>query len=269
MKTFPNNALGTQVGQLAQLREGSIQMVMTLNANYASVVPVAAIDSLGYVFVSQRQPFQVLDGPLGAYLRREFQSKGIHCFEKGIEGGFRQVSSSTHPIRNVDDFNGFKIRTPPAKVYVDLFKAFGASPVPVDAAELYTSLQTRIVDGQETPLEYIESARIYEVQKYISLTNHIWAGYWITANMDAWNALSPDLQAVVARNASKYTLMEREDVYKLNNTIADKLKQQGMTINTTDTSGMRPRLGAYFAYWKDQFGSTAWGLLEAAVGKLT
>ena len=269
IKIFPAYTLGTQSGQLTQLRENVIQMLMTLDANYANLVPVASIESLGFVFSSQKQACQVMDGALGAYVTSQYVPKGLHCFEWAMDQGFRQVSSSTHPIRNVDDFAGFKLRTAPSKIYVDFFRSLGASPVPMDAAELYTSLQTHLLDGQETPLEYVESAKIYEVQKYISLTNHIWAANWLTANLDAWNSLPPDVQVVLTRNVKKAILQAREDTYAMNSTLVAKLTEQGITFNTPDLSKAHPRLKAYYAEWKDQLGSTAWNLLEASVGKLT
>ena len=145
-----------------------------------------------------------MDGALGAYVRRDFASKGIYVFEKTYESGFRQVTSSTKPIHRVDDFAGFKIRVLPAAIFVDLFKLLGAAPVPIDGSEMYVAMQTHIVDGQDSPLATIESFRLFEVQKYISITNHIWGGYWIAANAEAWNALPDDIRGIVSRNLLKY-----------------------------------------------------------------
>ena len=268
IQIFPNHMLGGQTNELSQLRAGSIQFLLTLDAVYSAIAPVANIDSIGFAFTSTKQATAALDGPLGAYIRKELNSKGLYVFEKVFDLGFRQVTSSQKPIKTVDDFTGLKIRTPPSAVFVDLFKTLGASPTPIDIGELYVALQTHVVDAQETPLSSIETLRYYEVQKYLSVTNHIWTGNWLAANGDAWNALPPDIQAVVNRNAAKYTLLERRDMTLLNVALADKLQRQGLTFNTADVTSMRSRLGPFYAHWKAEFGSTAWGLLENAVGKL-
>ena len=268
IQVFPNNALGSQSSMFSQLRLGSIQMYAANHSVYSSVVPVSQISGVGYAFSSTKQALEVMDGPLGAYIRKEFVAKGMYVFDRSYDNEFRQTTSSTKPIRTVEDFAGFKIRVIPAAIFVDLFKALGASPVPLDASEIYTALQTHIVDGQETGIAFIESAKLYEVQKYLCITNHIWGGGWLVANLQQWNALPPDLQEIFKRNAAKYALAQRHDIGVLESASLDKLKRQGMAVNTTDPAGIRPRLAAYFAHWRDEFGPTAWSMLEAKVGKL-
>ncbi len=269
IRIFPNHLLGGQTSELTQLRAGSIQFLLTLDAVYAAVAPVAAIDSVGFAFSSTKQATAALDGPLGAYIRKELASKGLYVFENVFDLGFRQVTSSVKPIKTVDDFSGLRMRTPPAPIFVDLFKTLGASPTPIDIGELYVALQTHVVDAQETPLSSIETLRYFEVQKYLSITNHIWTGNWLAANGDAWNALPPDIQAVVKRNVAQATRLERNDMTLLNAALADKLQRQGLAFNTADVASMRARLAPYYAHWKNEFGPTAWALLENEVGKLS
>jgi tripartite ATP-independent transporter DctP family solute receptor len=268
IQVYPNSQLGSQASMIAQVRLGSLQFMQTGNAQFSSIVPVAAIDSLGFAFSNGNQPLEALDGNLGAYIRREFAAKGLLCFDKVFDASFRQVTSSLRPIRAVGDFAGTKIRVPSSPIYVEMFRALGASPVALDTTELYTALQTRIVDAQETPLTVIESYRLSEVQKYLSLTSHGWGGLWLVGNLEAWNALPPDIQDIVKRNEAKYALLERRDVAAQVNSLANKLAREGFAVNQADTSGMRARLGPYYARWKNEFGSTAWGLLEAVTGKL-
>jgi tripartite ATP-independent transporter DctP family solute receptor len=267
IQVFPNAQLGSVTSEIGQLRLGSMQFMNSGNSTFSGVVPVSALDSVGFAFTSEKQAHAALDGALGDYIRKEFAAKGLYVFEKGWTYGFRETTSSSRPIRNAADFTGFKMRVSTA-IVADLFRTLGASPVPLDAVELYTSLQTHVVDGQETPLSVIESYRLYEVQKYLSLTNHIMTAGWLVANAEAWNALPPDIQEIVKRNAAKYALMERKDLLVLNTSLGDKLTRQGFTINTADTASMRARLGPYYARQKSEFGNTAWTLLESAVGKL-
>ena len=117
-------------------------------------------------------------------------------------------------------------------------------------------------------LQRVFGHKFAELQRYLSMTNHIWGGEWMAANAEAWNALPPDIQNIVARNAAKYALLERKDLRLVNASLADKFKRQGLTFITPDVTSMRARLGPYFARWKNEFAGTAWDLLESHVGKL-
>jgi TRAP-type C4-dicarboxylate transport system substrate-binding protein len=178
------------------------------------------------------------------------------------------MTTSTKPLRRFEDFAGLRVRVIAAPIFVDLFKALGAAPVPLDANELYTSLQTHLVDAQEGPLISIEGFKIYEVQKYMSLTNHIWGGEWIAMNGDAWKALPADLQSILERNVESYVRAERRLTAAFDRSLADKLARQGLAVNAVDVASIRRQLGGYYARWKNEFGAEAWGLLEAKVGKL-
>ncbi|MEA2720076.1 MAG: hypothetical protein QOJ39_1940 [Candidatus Eremiobacteraeota bacterium] len=268
---FPNNQLGGDTAMLQQLRSGALQ-IMTLDGGILeAVVPVAAIQSVGFAFSDSAHAFRAFDGKLGAYVRGEIAGKGLHAFDKIWENGMRQITTSTKPVHNAGDIAGMKIRTPNSRMALDLFKSLGAAPTPINFSELYTALQTRVVDGQENPLANIEFARFFEVQKNLSLSGHMWGGYWLLAENEWWNKLPADLQAVVTRNASTVTDRQRSNVIKLNDTLIGKLKSQGMAVNdlsTADRTTMRAKLPDYYKRWKSEFGSTAWDLLESYSGKL-
>jgi len=265
---FPNSELGGDTGMLAQLRSGALQFFTIDGGVLQSVVPVAAIQGVGFAFRDSPQAFSAMDGPLGAYVRREIEAKDLVVFDKMWANGMRQITSSRGPIRTAADLAGFKIRTPPGKLWLDLFRALGASPTPLNFSELYTALQAKIVDGQENPYAIIETSKLFEVQRYLSVTNHMWSAYWLLGNPDAWNALPPDVQAVVQRNAARYALLQRRDTEVRNATLADKLRREGMILNVAETGSFRAQLGEFYRSWRDQFGPTAWRLLEATSGKL-
>lgn len=265
---FPNSQLGTQTGMLSQLRTGAIHMLNTLDGVYSEVVPAAGIETLGFAFKSAPQAVSVMQGPLGAYVRDEFKAKGIYAFEKRWSLGMRHVWSSGKAIKTAADFTGFKMRTPASKIAIDLFTTLGASPTPVTAAEMYTALQTHIVDGIELPTDAVQFFKLYEVLKVASLTSHMWSGYFLTMNIDAWNALPADIQTVLQRNASKYALLEQQDREAGESTYRKMLRDEGIAFGEADTASMRAKLGPYYARWKDAFGTKAWSLLEADTGKL-
>jgi TRAP-type C4-dicarboxylate transport system substrate-binding protein len=151
---------------------------------------------------------------------------------------------------------------------LDLFRAFGASPVPMNFSELYTSLQTHVVDGEENSLNLINQGRFFEVQKYLSLTSHQWSGYWLCGNLEAWNALPADLQAIVTRNFITYAMQQRAATERLNGTLRTALAQHGMAVNDVDPGPFRARLASFYQSSKAEFGPTAWPLLEKYSGKL-
>jgi tripartite ATP-independent transporter DctP family solute receptor len=268
---FPNNQLGGDPAMLTQLRSGALQFFTLDGGILQSVVPVAAIQGVGFAFKDSADAFAAMDGPLGGYVRKEIEAKGLAVLPKMWENGMRQISASTHAIKTANDLAAFKIRTPPGRLWVDLFHSLGASPTPIAFAEVYTALQNHTVDGQENPYAIVDTAKLYEVQKYLSVTNHMWSAYWLLGNQDAWKALPPDVQAVVQRNAAKYAVLQRRDTALLNASLADKLGRRGMQINAAETASFRGKLrdAKFYDRWKAEFGATAWDLLEAHSGKLT
>ena len=152
-----------------------------------------------------------------------------------------------------------------------MFKAFDAAPASINFSEVYSALQTRIVEGQENPLAIISTAKLYEVQKYCSLTNHMWDGFWFLANRRAWEKLPEDVRTIVAKNINAAAVNERADVAKLNAGLRQELVSKGLTFNQPDTGPFREKLrcAGFYSEWKGKYGEEAWALLEKAVGKLS
>ena len=270
VQIFPNNQLGGDTAALSQLRSGALQFFTLDGGILQAIVPVAAIQGVGFAFKDSAEAFHAMDGPLGDYVRGEITKAGLYVHPKMWENGMRQITSSSHPIRTAADLQGFKIRTPAGELWVDLFKSLGAAPGPLNFSEVYTALQTKVFDGEENPYAIIDTARLYEVQKYLSVTNHMWSAFHFLGNADAWKALPPDVQRVVDRNLTKYALLQRRDTQIRNDTLADKLARHGMQLNKADTSGFRTKLASsgFYGKWRDKFGAQAWSLLEKTSGKL-
>jgi TRAP-type transport system periplasmic protein len=264
---FPNSLLGGDTAMFQQLRSGALEFFMINPGNLASVVPVADIGYLGFAYKDDDEALRVANGPVGAYVRQEIDAKGMHCMRYSWGAGMNEVTCSSHPIRNPDDMRGYKVRVPESRILVDLFKDLGASTSTLSFSELYTALQTKLVDGMAGALASIEASRFYEVQKYLSLTNHAWSGAWLVANADVWNRLPPDIQQTIERNAAKYGMLLRADIRTMGTSLAAKLGSQGMTVNTVDQTPFRAPLGAYYRSWADTFGPTVWGRLQTALGR--
>jgi tripartite ATP-independent transporter DctP family solute receptor len=211
-----------------------------------------------------------MDGDLGALVRANITKFNIQAMEKIWDSGYRQITSSAKPINTADDLKGFKIRVPVSPLWTSMFKAFGASPTGINFSEVYSALQTKIVDGQETPLVSIDSAKLYEVQKYCSMTNHMWDGYWCLANTRAWQKLPKDLQEIAARNFNMAALEQRQENLRLNQTLQGALEAKGLVFNVPDPASFRAALskGGFYAEWRAKFGPEAWGLLQKYSGEL-
>ncbi|MDI3308268.1 MAG: TRAP transporter substrate-binding protein [Acetobacteraceae bacterium] len=271
IQIFPNNQLGSDTDMLSQVRSGAIEFFTLSGLILSTLVPAASINGVGFAFPDYKAVWQAMDGPLGAYVRAQIGKAGLVVMDKIWDNGFRQITSSTKPINTPEDLRNFKIRVPVSPLWTSLFQAFGAAPTSINFSETYSALQTRVVDGQENPLAIISTAKLYEVQKYCSLTNHMWDGFWMLANRRAWAALPKDAQEIVARNWNAAAMAEREDTAKLNANLQQELTKQGLVFNQPDTAPFREALrkAGFYAQWKGRYGDEAWSILEQSTGKLT
>lgn len=266
-----NHIEGSDPAALDMLQAGELEFFTVMGGILGRKVPAAEIQGLPFAFTSHAQVHRVNDGALGEYLGRECAAKGIYRFRHGLlENGFRQVNMVDRPVNAADDLRGVRMRVPDAQMSRDLFTALEAEPVTVNIRDLYEALKTRKVDGQENPLVVTEFNKLYEVTRYISVTNHMWSGFNLLANLRFWNGLPEDVQEVVQRNVRRFVAAQREYTDRTNTELQQRLaSERGMTFNTADTASFRAKLGnAFYGRWREQFGSTAWSLLESEVGRL-
>jgi len=270
LQIFPNNQLGSDTDMLSQIRSGGIEFFTLSGLILSTLVPAASINGIGFAFPDYPTVWKAMDGDLGAYVRGEIRKANLEVMDKIWDNGFRQVTSSTKPINGPGDFKGFKIRVPVSPLWTSMFKAFDASPASINFNEVYSALQTKVVEGQENPLALISTAKLYEVQKYCSLTNHMWDGFWFLANRRAWEALPADIRAIVAKNVNAAAVKERSDTEKLNATVMADLKGKGLVFNQPEVAPFRDKLrsAGFYSEWKGKYGEHAWSLLEKSVGKL-
>ena len=271
VKIFPNSQMGGDNDMLSQLRSGGLQMYSPASLGISTLVPVAAINAVGFAFADYNQVWAALDGKLGEHVRGAFEKVGLHALDRIWDIGFRQITTSNKPITNVQDMAGLKIRVPVSPLGISMFKALGASLRSLQSSEVYTALQTKVYDAQENPLSIVQINKLYEVQKFGSLTNHMWDGWWIIVNGRAWKELPPDLQQILARAFNESALKERADVRALNDAARGELTAKGMVFNTTTPDSFRAALtkAGFYDEWRKKFGDEAWGRLEEVVGKLS
>jgi tripartite ATP-independent transporter DctP family solute receptor len=270
LQIFPNSQLGSDTDTLSQIRSGGVEFFTLSGLILATLVPAASINGMGFAFPNYEIVWKAMDGDLGAYIRGQIAKANLVAFEKIWDNGFRQTTTSTKPIATPDDFRGMKLRVPPSPLWTSMFKAFDAAPASINFNEVYSALQTKIVDGQENPLAIIATAKLYEVQKYCSLTNHMWDGFWFLANRNAWERVPEAMRTIVAKNINEAGLKERDDVAKLNATLQQDLASKGLVFNRPDATPFRDKLrsAGFYTEWKGKYGDEAWALLEKSVGKL-
>jgi TRAP-type transport system periplasmic protein len=253
----------------SQVRAGALDLMSTSGVNQ-TVVLVGGINAIAFAFPSYDKVWAAMDGELGNHVRGKFQKVGLFVMPKMLDNGYRHITSSAKPITRPDDLKGFKIRVPGNQLWVTTFKALGAAPTPINFGELYAALQTRVVDGQENPLALINSAKLYEVQKYVGMTGHIWDGHYIFANLARWNGLPEDVRKVMLQHLSAAAERERADIQRLNSDLIESLTKAGIAFNEPDKQAFRDALkaGGFYGEWKEKFGPEAWGLLEKYAGTL-
>ena len=270
IRIFPDNQLGADPSMLTQLRANAIEILLYPGAFLNTLVPIASIENVAFAFPNRDVAFKAMDGKLGEMIRAEIRAKDMMALDRVFENGYRDITTSVKPIRTVDDLAGLKIRVSPGKIRIDTFQSLGASPTPIAVNELYTALQTHIVDAQENPLLNIETQRFFEVQKYCSLSHHMWTAYTTLINMESWKKLSPDLQKILAKEINQAALEERHDSLIIAASLQDKLSRQGLVFNTVDRESFKRKLvsAGYYGRWKTEFGPQAWATLEEYTGKL-
>lgn len=267
---FPNNQLGGDTDMLSQVRSGAIDFFTPSALVIATLVPSAPINAVGFAFPSYDKVWEAMDGDLGAFMGENIEKVGLHMMRTIWDNGFRQLTTSEKQVKTPDDLSGIKIRVPVSQLSISLFEALGAAPTSMQFSEVYTALQTKIVDAQENPLPIIDTAKLFEVQKYGMLTNHIWDGYLFVASKKTWSRLPEDMQKIAETALNECGTKQRADIAALNASVQAKLESKGMVFSQPDPAPFREALtkAGFYVKWHEKFGDEAWTRLEKYVGKL-
>lgn len=270
LKFFPASQLGSDTDLLTQVRSGGVEFLNIAGSVISTVAPVAAIANVGFAFNDYAQVWTAMDGALGKLIATQIEKTGAIVVSKPADNTFRQITSASKPIKGPADLAGYRIRVPVSPIFTSLFKSLGANPTSINFNELYTALQTKLVDGQENGLVAIEAGKLFEVQKYVAETNHIWDPFFILGNRRAFNALPADLQTIVKREFDRAAIEQREDTTKLNVSLKDQLVAKGLAFESVDKAAFRKALSdaGYYKEWRGKLGEDNWKALEAVVGSL-
>lgn len=235
LSLFPDSTLGNAQTMISAVRGGTIDLEMSGSPNFSGLVPKLNVIDIPFIFQNREHAYAVLDGEIGQGLLKELEAQGL----KGLafwEVGFRSFTNSKHPVKTPDDIKGLKVRTNQNPMYIQAFSILGANPVPMPLSELYTALETRAVDAQEHPVGIVWSAKLYEVQKHLSLTNHGYTPLIVVMNKAKFDGLSPELQTALVEAAKEAGAYQRQLNLENEKGIIEKMQKADIeVIDTVDT----------------------------------
>ena len=209
MRSFPDGQLGAELQSISATQGGVLEMALVSTAAAASVVKEFGVFDLPFLFTDFKEVDLVLDGPVGRRLLDRVSEKNLVglCY---FENGFRHVTNSRRPISKAEDLKGLKIRTIQSSVFIDIFNTLGANATPMPFTEVFNALESKAIDGQETPYNNIYGNKFYEVTKYISNTGHIYGGAVVLAGKKFWDQLSPAEQKLMQESCNSARDFERQ-----------------------------------------------------------
>lgn len=263
-------ALGPDVQMQQALIGGAQEMMVGSTATLVGITKEMALWDTPFLFNNAREADAVLDGPIGQKVMDKLQEKGL----VGLvywENGFRNMTNNKRPITRMEDFDGIKLRVMQNPVYLDSFKKLGANAIPLPFSELFSALETKTVDGQENPFNTILSSKFFEVQKYLSVTNHVYSPWIVLVSKKWWDTLSKDEQKVLKDAARASREFERKDTREEAGRALADLKGKGMQINElspAEAARMRDKLTQVNAGIAVNVGMDLWNETQGALAKM-
>ncbi len=229
LSLFPDSTLGNAQTMIGAVRGGTIDIEMSGSPNFSGLEPKLNVIDIPFIFKNRDHAYAVLDGEIGQGLLNALEAQGL----KGLafwEVGFRSFTNSKHPVKGPEDIKGLKVRTNQNPMYIQAFSLLGANPVPMPLSELYTALETKAVDAQEHPVGIFWSAKLYEVQKHLSLTNHGYTPLIVVMNKAKFDSFSPELQQAILESAKEAGNYQRQLNLENEKEIIGKLQKAGIQV---------------------------------------
>ncbi|MDF2524198.1 MAG: DctP family transporter solute-binding subunit [Clostridiales bacterium] len=250
---YPSEMLGSDKQMTEAAVMGTQDMVITAQGVLSTYENKLNAIGLPFLFSSPDKVGKVLDGPIGDELAKDLPNKGIRILGYW-ENGLRHITNSKRPIEKPEDLKGLKIRTPEDKMTLSIFKALGASPAPLAFPELYLALSQNVFDGQENPITNIDSAKFYEVQKYMSITNHKYETCPLIISEATWKKMPADVQKVLKEGAVKFAAEHRKLVNDSEANLLKGLESKGMKISRPDTKTFQDATKSVYTEWEATLG---------------
>lgn len=265
---FPSGQLGSAREMFESVQMGTQEIALLPTARISGFSPTLQIFDLPFLFPDKKTAYRIFDGEVGEKLLSTLENNGV----KGLavyEDGFKNFTCNKK-IEKLDNFKGLKFRTMESPIIMEQFKALGANPTPVDFSELYNALQQGTVDGQENPLVTIASVKLYEVQKYMLLSNHAYLGHVFLVNQDWFNGLDDKEKEIISRNAKEIASWQRELVAQEEMGYLEKIKQGGtvvLELSQDERERMRGCMENVYRAAKDIVGEELLNLVTNSIGK--
>lgn len=248
VQVAPSGQLGDDAAMVTALRTGALDMSANSQGAVSVAVPEYAAYGMPFMFSTPAQAFKLLDGPLGQELAQKSADKGMVVLGYW-DNGIRHMTNSKRPITKVEDMKGLKMRTPPDAVLVDIMQALGAEAQQIKFAELYVALQQGVVDGQENPLVNIHASKLYEVQKHLALTSHMFQMTPFLMSKRSWDRLSDADRKAVQEAAAEATALQRKLSADADARLLDDLKAKGVQVTTVDKAAFAKATSAVDDKW--------------------
>ena len=270
LKGFGDATLGSDVQMQNALIGGAQEMMVGSTATLVGIVKDFGVYDLPFLFANEKEADAVLDGPFGEKLMARLQEKGL----VGLvywENGFRNLTNSKRPVTKYEDLSGIKLRVMQNPIYIDMFNQFGANAVPMAFSELFTALETGTVDGQENPVTTIQSSKFYEVQKFLTISRHVYSPWIVLASKRWYDGLSADERKMLQSAAEASRAFERSDSRKASIESMTELKAKGMQINelpAAELQRMRDKVKPAYDKFAADGGAQVLADLQAALAKV-
>ncbi len=269
IRTFGAASLGSDVQMQQALIGGAQEMMVGSTATLVGITKEMALWDTPFLVNNAKEADLLLDGPIGTKVKARLDEKGLVGLAYW-ENGFRNLTNNKRAVNKLEDLDGIKLRVMQNNVFLDSFKTLGANAIPLPFSELFSALETKAVDGQENPFNTILSSKFYEVQKYLTVTNHVYSPWIVLASKKFWDGLSPAEKNVLQKAAEKSRDFERKDTRdEAAKALAD-LKAKGMQINElspTEAARMRDKLTRVNASIASNVGMDLWNETQAALAK--
>ena len=230
VKGYSDGQLGAEVQSISAAQGGVLEMSLVSTAAASGNVKEFALFDLPFLFGDEREAYAVLDGAVGTKLLDKLGDRGLVglCY---WEVGFRHITNSRRPVTRLEDIKGLKLRTIQNPVFVDVFNGLGANATPMAFTEVYTALESKALDGQETPYNIIYTSRFFEVQKYLSATKHIYGPGVVLVGRKFWDTLSGDERKILQDSCTEAREVERKASHDLDARVLAEMKTKGMQVN--------------------------------------
>lgn len=248
VQVAPSAQLGDDAAMVTALRTGALDISANSQGAIANAVPEYAAYGMPFIFNTSADAFKLLDGPLGKELSEKSAAKGMIVLGYW-DNGIRHMTNGKRPITKVEDLKGLKMRTPPDTVLVDIMQSLGAEAQQIKFAELYVALQQGVVDGQENPLANIHASKLYEVQKHLALTSHMFQMTPFVMSKRTWDRLSNDDRKNVQEAAAEATAFQRQLSQKADDELLADLKTKGVQVTKVDTAAFAKATSSVYDKW--------------------